>query len=43
MQSYSEVTDTLTLRYVSEPNESYEEELAPLLQQKKIKLMLSPI
>ena len=43
VQAYCEDTDILTLRYVSEPDETYEEELEQLLNQKKIKLLKSPI
>ena len=43
VQGYCDDTDIVTLRYVSEPNECYEEELEQLLQQKKIKLLQSPL
>ena len=43
VQGYNEETDTLTLRYISELDETYEEELEHLLNQKKIKLLKSPI
>ena len=38
VQGYCEDTDIVTLHYVSEPDETYEEELEQLLHQKKIKL-----
>ena len=43
VQGYCEDTDIVTLHYVSEPDETYEEELEQLLHQKKIKLLKSPI
>lgn len=43
VQGYCEDTDILTLRYVSEPDETYEEDLEQLFNQKKIKLLKSPI
>ena len=43
VQGYSEESDIITLQYVSEPDEIYEEVLENLIDQKKIKLLKSPI
>ena len=41
VQGYCDETDVITLCYVSQPNESYEEDLSLLVQQNKIKLLRS--
>ena len=43
VQGYSEDNDIITLRYVSEPTECYEEELTPLIEENKIQLIQSPL
>ena len=43
VQGYCADTGIVTLRYVSEPDDTYEEELEDLVNQKKIKLLKSPI
>ena len=43
VNSYDHEADTLTLTYSSEPGVPYEKELLPLLTNKKIKLIWSPI
>ena len=43
VHKYCEETDMLTINYVSEPNQTYNEELLPLLSNSKIKLLWSPL
>ena len=41
--NYCMETDMITLTYQSEPNDPYDEELSPLIADRKIKLIWSPI
>ena len=43
VHSYDNDTDLLTIVYLSEPGIPYEEELLPLITNRKIKLQWSPI
>ena len=43
VHKYCEETDMLTTTYVSEPNQTCDEELLPLLSNSKIKLLWSPL
>lgn len=43
VHGYCEETDILTLRYLLEPDDTYEEEISPLLLQKKVKLLSTPL
>ena len=43
VHKYCEETDMLTITYVSEPNQTYNEELLPLLSNSRIKLLWSPL
>lgn len=40
---YCEESDILTLRYLLEPDNTYEEEITPLLLQNKVKLISTPL
>ena len=43
VHNYCMETDMITLTYQSEPNDPYDEELSPLIADRKIKLIWSPI
>ena len=43
VHSYCMETDVITLTYQSEPNHPYNEELTPLITQRKLKLIWSPL
>ena len=43
VNSYCSETDILTITYTSEPGKPYEEELLPLLANKNVKLLWSPL
>lgn len=43
VQKYCQETDMLTVTYASEPDETYDEELLPLLSKGAIKLLWSPM
>ena len=43
VHNYCMETDMIMLTYQSEPNDLYDEELSPLIADRKIKLIWSPI
>ena len=43
VQKYYSETQTITVVYQLEPNNTYEEEIIPLISQKRVKLLWSPI
>ena len=43
VHGYCEESDILTLRYLLEPDNTYEEEITPLLLQNKVKLISTPL
>ena len=43
VHSYCEESDIITLKYILEPDDIYEDEITPLLLQKKVKLLSTPL
>ena len=43
VHSYCEESDIITLKYLLEPNDIYEDEITPLLLQNKLKLLSTPL